>query len=115
MKKRFEQLLKLAKERKVYIQTHDYPDPDALASAYGIQYLLKTQGVEAPICYFGTVDKVNIRMMMDIFEIDAASNNGVDNVRELRERTPLHRLPDKLVAHRHRCAVIHGDALRLRV
>ena len=82
MKKRFEQLLKLAKERKVYIQTHDYPDPDALASAYGIQYLLKTQGVEAPICYFGTVDKVNIRMMMDIFEIDALTRQEMDEVDE---------------------------------
>lgn len=69
MKDKFEQLLQLAQGRDVYIQTHDYPDPDALASAYALQHLLRTQGIEAPICYFGTVDKVNIRMMMDAFEI----------------------------------------------
>ncbi len=69
MKDKFEQLIQLSQGRDVYIQTHDYPDPDALASAYALQHLLRTQGIEAPICYFGTVDKVNIRMMMDAFEI----------------------------------------------
>jgi len=69
MKNKFEQLLRMLDGRKAYIQTHDFPDPDALASAYALQYLLKTYGVEAQICYFGTVEKVNIRMMMDVFEI----------------------------------------------
>lgn len=82
MKKQFEQLLRIAEGRNVYIQTHDYPDPDALASAYALQYLLKTQGIEAPICYFGTVDKVNIRMMMDVFEISPLLKDEMDEIDE---------------------------------
>ena len=26
--------------KHVFIQTHNFPDPDAIASAYGLQYLL---------------------------------------------------------------------------
>ena len=69
MKERFEQLLQLAQGHTVCIQTHDYPDPDALASAFGLQELLRRRGIDASIGHFGTVDKVNIRMMMDVFEI----------------------------------------------
>ncbi|MBP5460764.1 MAG: DHH family phosphoesterase [Lachnospiraceae bacterium] len=69
MKAKFEELLQIAKGRTVCIQTHDYPDPDALASAFALQELLRRRGIDAEIGHFGTVDKVNIRMMMDVFEI----------------------------------------------
>ena len=69
MKERFEELLRIAQGHTVCIQPHDYPDPDALASAFALQELLRRRGIEAGIGYFGTVDKVNIRLMMDEFEI----------------------------------------------
>ena len=69
MKEKFEELLRIARGHTVCIQTHDYPDPDALACAYALQELLRRYGIVAEIGHFGTVDKVNIRMMMDIFEI----------------------------------------------
>lgn len=73
MKKQFEELLRIAKDHVVCIQTHDYPDPDALSSAFGLQELLRRRGIDAEIGYFGTIDKVNIRMMMDEFEIRTMS------------------------------------------
>ena len=36
----FEQLFEAVNREHVYIQTHNFPDPDAIASAYGLQRLL---------------------------------------------------------------------------
>jgi len=42
---------------KVYIQTHNFPDPDAIASAYGLSVLLRIRGIDAQIIYKGSIDK----------------------------------------------------------
>ena len=34
-------LIRLCQGHTVYIQTHNFPDPDAIASAYGLKELLK--------------------------------------------------------------------------
>lgn len=49
----------------VYIQTHNYPDQDALASAYGLQELLRYKGIDSTICYQGEIDKVNTVTMTE--------------------------------------------------
>ncbi|MBR5712861.1 MAG: DHH family phosphoesterase [Lachnospiraceae bacterium] len=82
MKERFEELLRIAQGHTVCIQPHDYPDPDALASAFGLQELLRRRGIEAGIGYFGTVDKVNIRLMMDEFEIVPVPREMMDRFDE---------------------------------
>lgn len=82
MRERFEKLLRIAQGHVVCIQTHDYPDPDALATAYGLQELLRRHGIDAEIGYFGTVDKVNIRLMMDEFEIVPMSSSRLAEIAE---------------------------------
>lgn len=57
----------------VYIQTHNFPDPDAISSAYALQYLLKLYGISSTICYKGKIDRCNTRKMMEMFGI-AATN-----------------------------------------
>ena len=42
--------------RHVFIQTHNFPDPDAIASAYGLQYLLHSRGLESTVIYKGKVE-----------------------------------------------------------
>ena len=45
------QLVELLRGHKNYIQTHNYPDPDAVASAFGLQYFLKQLQInELEIC-----------------------------------------------------------------
>ena len=44
--------------RHVFIQTHNFPDPDAIASAYGLQYLLHSRGLES------TKEKLNMEVQM---------------------------------------------------
>lgn len=50
---KLDELLVQINGERVYIQTHNFPDPDAIASAFGLQELLKYRGVETKICYKG--------------------------------------------------------------
>ena len=49
-KMNYQNLIDLLKGHKVYLQTHNFPDPDALASAFGMQVFLKSHGVKTTIC-----------------------------------------------------------------
>lgn len=66
-------LAKLCQGHPVYIQTHNFPDPDAIASAFGLQKLLAACGVESKLCYDGRIDKLSASKMLDTFHIDMSS------------------------------------------
>ena len=70
---KFNQLLSNIKTDRVYIQTHNFPDPDAISSAFGLSYLLKKSGIESVICYKGKIDRKNTRKMLKIFGIEAVN------------------------------------------
>ena len=63
-------LVALCQEQPVYIQTHDFPDPDAIASAFGLQKLLEQYGVESVLCYDGKIDKLSASKMLEMFHIE---------------------------------------------
>ena len=65
----FQELAAYLIGRRVFIQTHNYPDADALGSAYGLQYLLSTLGVDAGIIYVGKIDKFNTQQMIKLLGI----------------------------------------------
>lgn len=62
-------LIELCQGHSVYIQTHNFPDPDAIASAYGLKELLGIYGVESVLCYDGKIDKLSASKMLDAFHI----------------------------------------------
>lgn len=62
-------LIALCQGHPVFIQTHNFPDPDAIASAYGLQKLLEQYGVESTLCYDGRIDKLSASKMLDTFSI----------------------------------------------
>ncbi len=62
-------LIALCQGHPVYIQTHNFPDPDAIASAYGLQKLLEQYGVDSALCYDGRIDKLSASKMLDTFNI----------------------------------------------
>ncbi|MCM1157538.1 MAG: DHH family phosphoesterase [Bacteroidales bacterium] len=64
-------LVDLLKHHTVYLQTHNFPDPDALASAYGMQVFLKANGVDSTICYAGKIEKNSTKRMIEEFKIEA--------------------------------------------
>ena len=64
-----EKLVGLCQGGPVYIQTHNFPDPDAIASAYGLQELLISYGVTSRLCYDGKIDKLSASKMLKAFHI----------------------------------------------
>lgn len=87
-----DELIKLLGNRqnagnKVYVQTHNFPDPDAIASAYGMQKLLSHFGVDADICYHGDIDRVNTRKMLELLKIRMYSKHELEDV--MREDDPI--------------------------
>lgn len=63
------ELIDLCKNRRVYIQTHNFPDPDAIASAFGLQKFLGLYNIQSELCYDGKIDKLSASRMTDAFGI----------------------------------------------
>lgn len=78
---RFETILSKIKSKHVYIQTHNFPDPDAIASAFGLQRLLEARGIMATICYNGRIDRVSTLRMIEELGIN------LRNVEEISDMT----------------------------
>lgn len=58
-------------KRKVLIVTHENPDPDGIASAFGLKYLFrKAAGVTSVIAYSGIIGRAENRAMVKILDID---------------------------------------------
>jgi nanoRNase/pAp phosphatase (c-di-AMP/oligoRNAs hydrolase) len=67
---KLEELISIIAGEKLYIQAHNYPDQDALACAYALQYLLKVKGISADIIYKGEIDKLNTVSMVNVIGIE---------------------------------------------
>lgn len=75
-------LIELLKGHKVYLQTHNFPDPDALASAYGLQVFLRAHGVESTICYAGEIEANSTKKMLEVFQIEALEIDDIPDMKE---------------------------------
>jgi nanoRNase/pAp phosphatase (c-di-AMP/oligoRNAs hydrolase) len=62
----FERLYRLLEKTgsRIVIQTHDYPDHDAVAAAFALSELLKTRGLEASIFYRGSINSHSLKTMV---------------------------------------------------
>lgn len=67
-----EKLLSLLKgKRKVLIVTHENPDPDSIAAAFGLKYLFrKACGVSSIIAYSGIIGRAENQSMVKLLNID---------------------------------------------
>lgn len=78
----WKRLIDLLKDHMVYLQTHNFPDPDALAAAYGMQVFLGANGVDSIICYAGKIEKNSTRRMIEEFGIEAVHIDELPNMAE---------------------------------
>ena len=60
------ELIELCKNKTVWIQTHNFPDPDAIASAFGLQRLLAHFGIPSRLCHEGQIDKLSSLKMLNL-------------------------------------------------
>lgn len=79
----YRDLIDLCRGHNIYIQTHDFPDPDAIASAYGLQKLLLLYDIPSKLCYDGRIDKLSASKMLDIFQIEMLSYKSLQS--DMRE------------------------------
>ena len=63
----------LGSRRPVFVQTHDFPDHDAVASAYGLQVVLAGAGVDSRIVYAGELQRDSLRRMIRELGIEVTS------------------------------------------
>ena len=71
------ELINICKGHKVYIQTHNIPDPDAIGAAFGLKQLLAEFDIDATICYDGSIDKLSSAKMLDILDIDMYADHEI--------------------------------------
>lgn len=76
------ELIEILKNHTVYIQTHNFPDPDAIASAFGLQNFLAHHGVPSALCYDGKIDRLSVKKMLETFGIAMFSKNDVPDMTE---------------------------------
>ena len=78
MKDKFESFLKTIPEDygSVNIITHASPDPDAVGSALGAQYLLSHMGINSSIYYSGEISHPQNRTMMNVLGISLNKQDG---------------------------------------
>lgn len=62
--------LKQLEHSHVYIQTHNFPDADALGSAYGLARLLEHFHISSSLCYDGKIDTLSTQRILEEFEIE---------------------------------------------
>ena len=77
------QLIEICRGHKVYIQTHNIPDPDAIGTAFGLQQLMIHFGLNPVITYDGTIDKLISSKMLDLFDIEMYADQDIlDDMKE---------------------------------
>lgn len=86
-KKSFLELVDKIKDKRVFIQTHNFPDPDAIGSGFGLQGILKHYGINAILCYVGQIDRVNTQNMTQYCNIDIYPENALPV--EMRPEDPI--------------------------
>ncbi|MEG0108262.1 MAG: DHH family phosphoesterase [Lachnospiraceae bacterium] len=62
-------LLSKIKTNHICIQTHQFPDPDAIACAYAMQELLANYKITSDICYEGLIDKNSTKKMIEYLQV----------------------------------------------
>ncbi|SEV91260.1 DHH family phosphoesterase [[Clostridium] fimetarium] len=80
---KLEEIVKCISGNHIYIQTHNFPDPDAIASAYGIQKLLKCKNIDSTICYYGKIDRSSTCKMVSQLGIEIVNMDDMDDIRTL--------------------------------
>lgn len=71
VKTRLDELAELLRSApdEVFLQPHNVPDPDAIASCAGLRYLLERRGIASEIVYDRELEKVDALLMLEVFGI----------------------------------------------
>lgn len=96
----------LKKDKLVYIQTHNFPDPDAIGSAFALQFLLKHYNIKSKIIYHGYIAEKNTLFMIkklriklySLYKIKIQPNEKIIAVDAQIENTNIKKINAKYIA-----------------
>lgn len=63
--------------RRLFIQTHDFPDPDAIASAYGLRQIIRAYGIRAELCFKGLMESSDVDYILASYKIPWREASGL--------------------------------------
>lgn len=69
-------------KKSVFIQMHNAPDPDAIATAFALKELLMTRGIESTICCKGQIEKYSTLRMIELLDINIVFVEDENNMME---------------------------------
>ena len=72
------ELIEHCRGKNLYIQTHNFPDPDAIASAFGLKKLFEHFGVPSTLCYVGKLDRISTKKMTEMLGIEMFSQKNIE-------------------------------------
>lgn len=77
-------LIKLLKKKNdtIYIQPHNFPDGDAIASSFGLQYFLKQYDIVSIICYKGILEKLTTEKLCSSLNIDIVNVDSLNSLKD---------------------------------
>ncbi len=81
------ELIEYCRGKNLFIQTHNIPDPDAIASAFGLKKLFEHFDVPSTLCYVGKIDRVNTRKMTELCGIEMFSHEEIED--KMAESDPI--------------------------
>ncbi|OQY35989.1 MAG: hypothetical protein B6229_10935 [Spirochaetaceae bacterium 4572_7] len=65
-------------KKNIFIQTHDFPDPDAIASAYGLQNFLNINNIASKIVYSGIIQRDALKLMISKLNIEIFNSSDIE-------------------------------------
>lgn len=80
MPPKLSELVTLLKGHRVFIQTHNFPDPDAIASAFGLQVLLAKFNIPTTICHHGNIERTATANMVAEFGISMTTDTELKDM-----------------------------------
>ena len=63
--------------KRVLVQTHDYPDPDAIAGAFGLCRLIERYGGQSGVVYNGVISRAITSEMVNVLKIPIIPAAGI--------------------------------------
>lgn len=79
MRTKFDELMALPIEGRLLVLTHDNPDPDSIASAAAMRYLLEnTRGIDCIVAYSGIIGRAENRAMVGELDLNIVHLDDLD-------------------------------------
>ena len=78
----YNKLIELCKGRRVWIQTHNFPDPDAISSAFALAEFLAHWDIQTQLCHDGEIDKLSSVKMLTILGTSMKKASEIDDMKQ---------------------------------